>query len=358
MNQKGLTPILLNLGVILVILIGIGGYLLLKNNYIKNSPIVTKNEQDVKLGPKNEAISNWKTYIFERANSTVPKFQIKYPPNWDYREFSAGDPLHLNFYTSLIGKLSRQVSDTGPADDSSLPQPLKAPIEVQVSVGYVDRCPCENITLSGLSAKRIMLEHWEIIELVKGDYTFSIMRALKNDSNTDNSLSVEEVKKIFDSMVSTFKFVEDTNQVEAIILQDGYSFDITLPNGYQYKKGRQGDHLGYVSDKSGEIFVRFLVSSGGGELSPKGSTIIDGVPFTIDYRENIGCNADIYPTNAKYPGGNYLYFQIMAKGCKDDKEWLESIPNKNMEQLLQSIKFNLKLKELLLGKTSAPEVTL
>lgn len=168
--------------------------------------------------PTPNPTANWKTYTFIRANSSVPKFQIKYPTNWDYREVSAGDPLHLNFYTSSIGKLSRQVNDTSPTDDPSLQQPLKAPIEIQVSVGQVDRCPCEDMVIAGLPAKKIMLEHWEIIELVKGEYTFSIMRALKDHSYLDNSLSTEKEIEIFNNMLTTFKF---TNQKEqAVCTQD------------------------------------------------------------------------------------------------------------------------------------------
>ncbi len=152
--------------------------------------------------------TNWKTYTFVRANSTVPRFQVKYPENWDYREVSAGNPLNLDFYTSSIGKLPRQVSDTGPSDDPKLPQPLKAPIGILVSLGEVNRCPCEDITVGGLPAKKIKLEHWEIIELVKNDYTFSIMLSLKDGANADSSLSTEKEIEIFNAVLSTFKFTD------------------------------------------------------------------------------------------------------------------------------------------------------
>ncbi|MEK7534139.1 MAG: hypothetical protein AAB600_02265 [Patescibacteria group bacterium] len=150
--------------------------------------------------------ADWKTYAFIRANSSVPKFQIKYPTNWDYREVSAGNPLHLIFYTSSIGKLSRQVNDTSSADDPSLPQPLKAPVEIQVAIGKTNRCPCEDVTIGELPAQKITLESWEIIEVVNGEYTFSIMRALKDGLNVDSSLPTVKEIEIFNGMLSTFKF--------------------------------------------------------------------------------------------------------------------------------------------------------
>lgn len=154
----------------------------------------------------SDETADWKTYTFERTNSSVPKFQINYPSVWDYREISAGDPVHINFYTSSVGKLSRQVNDTSKADDPSLPQPLNAPIEIRVTVGAVDLCPCEDVTIAGLPAKKIMTEYWEIVELVRDDYTFSIMRSLKDGVNVDSSLTTEKEIEIFNNMLSTFKF--------------------------------------------------------------------------------------------------------------------------------------------------------
>lgn len=250
LNQKGSFILILGVVIILVVL-GVGGYFLTKNKNSNSNQYISQPTPTSTQPTSLNETANWKTYTFERVNSSVPKFQIKYPPNWDYREISAGDPLHLYFYTSSIGKLPRQVSDTGPADDPLLPHPLKAPIEIQVSIGWVDRCPCENIVIAGLPAKKIMLEYWEIIELVNGEYVLSIMRELKDNPNVDNSLSTEKEIEIFNNMVSTFKFTDQNNpNLSKTSPDDSYSVSETMLGDY---------NTIVVKDNSGKVITNDLI---------------------------------------------------------------------------------------------------
>ncbi len=209
--QKGLVPLLM---VVLISAALLGGYFIYqRQNVTSPQQIVqpsTPSPSDASREPTGSAeTANWKTYTYKIHGDSKYHFQIKYPNNWDYREISAGNPLNLNFYTSSLDKLPRQLHDSSPADDFSLPQTFKrAPIEIIVSIGYVDRCPCENVTIAGLPAKKIILEHWEIIELVKDDYNFSIMRSLKDGVSVDRPLSTEKEIEIFNTMLSTFKFLD------------------------------------------------------------------------------------------------------------------------------------------------------
>lgn len=138
---------------------------------------------------------------------------------------------------------------------------------------------------------------------------------------------------------------------ETIVLQDGYSFTVNIPSGYLLIPGL-GDYINYVVNEDDKRIIGFQKSNQGGESSPMGSVIVDGVPFIIDYRKNIGCPSDMYPTKIKTGGGNintYMLFGIYT-WCEDDKETESEI----YEQIVGSIKFNNQLKDVLLGFKYAP----
>lgn len=138
--------------------------------------------------------------------------------------------------------------------------------------------------------------------------------------------------------------VISTPKTETIVIKEDYSFVLTLPGGYQIKQG-VGDYHSYIAHKNGKEIIGFGVSSAGGEKTPLGSVVIDGVPFTIDYRANIGCGVALYPKNLKFsPDSLYLHLNTWCVdlGVKDDM----------YKQIIESIRFNPKLKDFLLGNTA------
>lgn len=182
-----------------------GGCTLSKDELVKIAQSMTTEESNIGLDT-----SNWQTYRNEDFG-----FGVRYPESWDYREYSAGDPLQLQFYTSSIGNLSRRVYDTTPPDDPSIPQPLKAPISLYVDFGTFDRChgiPCiegpRNIIVGGMPAKRMKFPTVETVEVTKGEYTFSLLRETIQRPDTDKSISSENAMAIFDQILSTFRFID------------------------------------------------------------------------------------------------------------------------------------------------------
>lgn len=362
LNQSGIVVIVIAVVTILVVL-GVAGYYFTKKSGISTQP-QTIPPNNTRSTPSPDSITNWETY---RDSSNM--FELRYPLNLYVKGGGGQTFLAKKDATSAEIDYSDQLVEIRVDNGTYRFNNYYNTQDNSIVQGYSD-LKLRSYTIGGYKAVEYGYDESKKEEEIQENRNVLQSGAsvgmiyfnkgiILNKNGTIIEISTNayygEFKNTFDQILATLQFVDEVNgKLETIILQDGYSFDITLPAGYQYKKERQGDHLGYIADKNGEPYIRFLVSSGGGELSPKGKTTIDSVPFTIDYRENIGCNADLYPANAKYPGGNSLYFQIMAKGCKDDKEWLAGIPDKDIEQVIMSMRFNPRLKELLLGKTAAP----
>lgn len=135
-------------------------------------------------------------------------------------------------------------------------------------------------------------------------------------------------------------------RIETVIVKEDYLFTFTLPVGYQIKQGL-GDYRSYIADKKGKEIIGFGVSSAGGERTPLRSAVIDGVSFTIDHGENIGCGVTLYPASLKFSPDS-LYFYINT-WCIDSGRGKSGVPEDVYKQIIESIKFNPQFKNFLLG---------
>jgi hypothetical protein len=139
-----------------------------------------------------------------------------------------------------------------------------------------------------------------------------------------------------------------TPKIERIVLQEGYYFDATIPEGYSLKEG-SGDYAKYVVDAEGKEVIGFQKSWGGGEMSKTYPVTIDNVPLVIMYRKEIGCPADIFSEKANNP--QKMSFGIMT-GCKDEKETQLPV----YKAVIESIVFGPELRDVLLGSKPAPSI--
>ena len=80
-----------------------------------------------------------------------------------------------------------------------------------------------------------------------------------------------------------------------------------------------------------------------GESSPKGSMVIDGVPFTIDYFKEVQCLTDIGAAN--WVPGTEPLFNIHLN-CNNATEQQLS----EYTKILQDIRFSPQLKTVLMGE--------
>ncbi len=157
---------------------------------------------------------------------------------------------------------------------------------------------------------------------------------------------------IFDQILSAFNFLDKDISTERIVIKDDYWFEFNIPRGYRLDRNKIGSYLGYIVDEKGNKLLGFGFNSAGGELSPKGKTIIDGVPFTIEYDTEVSCSVAVYPTNLKF-SLDRLYF-FVSTWCKPGEEG-KNISNKSLyTDVISSIKFSDKLKDILFGKTQPP----
>lgn len=140
--------------------------------------------------------------------------------------------------------------------------------------------------------------------------------------------------------------INKTPKTERIVLQEGYYFDVTVPEGYLLAEGL-GDYANYIIDSDGEKLIGFQKSSGGGVLGRLNPVVIDNVPLVVMYREDIGCPADIFSEKAHNPQA--MYFGIIT-WCKD----AASTQSPVYKKVINSIVFGHELREVLLGNKPAP----
>lgn len=137
---------------------------------------------------------------------------------------------------------------------------------------------------------------------------------------------------------------------ERITLQPGYYLDVQIPEGYLLKNGA-GDYAKYITDAKGKDLIGFQRSSPGGELGRLYPMGINNVPLVIMYRSDPGCPANIFSEKTKF-NPETLYFGINT-WCKDEKNEQDPV----YHQVIESIVFNPKLKEVLLGNSPPPPLS-
>lgn len=135
-------------------------------------------------------------------------------------------------------------------------------------------------------------------------------------------------------------------KIEHVLISGEYSFDIQIPNTYSIKKNENDNSLtkdsAYIYDEVGNE-VLFIYTYAAGERTPRGNLSIDGVPFTINYFEDIQCLADLDATN--WVPGTKPLFSIHLRCDKANQEQLDQY-----KTIIQSIKFSSALKDVLMGK--------
>ena len=211
-GQKGLAPILI---IVLVSLAALGGYILYQNQtkFIPppqqiSQPTPTPDETVYTEATES---ANWKTYIL--TESDLPKFSLKYPPNWQYSikpgNFSYALQKNLPNTTIGFGELATE-NHIG-----EKVEPYLAPVFIiYISVGpdipniniedlytygeEFEHRKIKDITVDGIPAKQI--SH---IACLSG----SCMNVLFKKNNILFDLSIMVNKKVFDQILSTFKFL-------------------------------------------------------------------------------------------------------------------------------------------------------
>jgi len=138
-----------------------------------------------------------------------------------------------------------------------------------------------------------------------------------------------------------------TTTTATVSIQDGYFFTVNVPS--KYTLVTQGDYIRYIEDAEGNQLIGFSALFSGGERSPQGEIVLNGVSFEIDYRRDIGCPVVMYPSYIKLGTPKHLWFEIYT-WCKDEREIQDSI----YQQIIKSITFSPDLRSVLRGYKSPP----
>lgn len=210
-----------------------------------------------------------------------------------------------------------------------------------------------------ICGKKIIGSHDEDIDLHQSPLTYTVTFSTGNPAGKE----YPRQKATINGM-DFWRFYEDPNMESPVVLSHtkrtvtllkGFSFDVSLPPWFQLVKKRNGDFLWYIGGGNGPDLMEFADQSTGGEDKLVGQTVIDGVPFHITYRNEVGCNADLFPVLQKYKPET-LYFYIQLARCDVHEDGTPTEMEKNMVGILHDIKFNPALKDVLLGKTPAPRL--
>ncbi|KKR81460.1 MAG: hypothetical protein UU73_C0001G0060 [Candidatus Daviesbacteria bacterium GW2011_GWA1_41_61] len=212
-NQKGLSIIFVLLGVIAVIGSAVGVYFIGKSQLPKSqtqNQSISQTPQPAPVISSSDETANWKTYT-----NTEIGFKVKYPIGWEYSEVREGDPLHLYFYP-------KHSSDLKPRDSNEALAPIELVIlndSNALQCLAEDQKACLDFKVDGVSAKKYSLKNFHEVVAFKnknGNLFFELMSP-KFDKNAFApgsykeyynfyNISEAERKKIFDQILSTFRF--------------------------------------------------------------------------------------------------------------------------------------------------------
>ncbi|MDO8658096.1 MAG: hypothetical protein Q7K55_05120 [Candidatus Levybacteria bacterium] len=163
---------------------------------------------------KNSTIdtSTWKTYT-----EPTLQFQIKYPPNWEYSEIREGNPLHLSLYPKHTSNMKPRES-YDPLAPINLQVLNISPSESLQCLSEPNENTCLDIQVDGIPAKRYQRNtYYDIVAFKKNDKLFELMSPKFDQSVFSKgqyprayyafyNLPTEERKRIFDQILSTFRF--------------------------------------------------------------------------------------------------------------------------------------------------------
>src|SRR3989344_7065888 len=157
---------------------------------------------------QSDETANWKTYINDKY-----RFQLNYPPSWVYRE-----EMVENSFIIYFEPLTRTSS------------PIAARCVIQLSIDNSSKtaekaikslCETEDICASASDAKDILIGNikakksyypgpiqTDVILFQKGTNIFKFFVDYDKSSETIFGISVEEKLRIFDQILSTFKFLD------------------------------------------------------------------------------------------------------------------------------------------------------
>ena len=119
-------------------------------------------------------------------------------------------------------------------------------------------------------------------------------------------------------------------------------FNISVPSTYSIEvDSKAADTLRIYDEQKEQVLS--IYNYAGGERSPKGSIVIDGVPFTLDYYNEIKCLSDISPTNWQPGTPSLLTIHVDCNEATSEQL-------KTYTMIIKNMKFNPTLKKTLLGK--------
>ena len=185
-----------------------------QNNSVQATIIKPTTPTPIAIPTVDSSITaNWKTYTH-----SFLKFQIKYPPNWDYIAVSEGEPLHLYFYPQHTKNIPpREKGD--PLSPISLSVFAVNPDE-ELKCLSASLDLCADIKVDNIPAKRYLREpSSETVIFKKDNWSFGLL-AYKFDQKLFYQgrynrsyykfyeLPSDELKIIFDQILSTFKFTQ------------------------------------------------------------------------------------------------------------------------------------------------------
>lgn len=308
---------------------------------------------------KTNTTESWKTYTNEAVG-----FSLQYPPSWTEKERSTQTKINQHIKICI----SECLAPDGKANISvcyyNNPQKLSLKdLDKELTVSSDVLGTGSEARFSSLSIEQKM-DNGTTVYYQKehscepvfcpryiipyNDKVF-VITARQDGGWKFNSQN----NQIVDQILSTFKFLDVKTGQQTISIQDDYSFNLFIPDGYYLKPGPGDYNIGAIYDKNDKMLIGFNGNSTpAGASTPTGSFTIDGVPFTVEYRPKgiIGCPMAMDPTSTGNQSRNVsVYFKLSTR-CKDGKNQQDPI----YEQIIKSITFNPKLKEVLLGKRLPP----
>lgn len=326
--------------------------------------------------------TNWKTYTNERY-----KYSIKYPSDWStFDGRGSHDPLETikNTWLAVLkgpkdcektikqcGYIEIAVTELSQTESSKSAKEIW--LDDQIKQTDPDIKSEQNIILNGINASKISyIYHLETRQMDKSAEQIPFITVLllhdnkmytirkreflypedKPLNNYYASFSDWRFTPTYNQILSTFKFTKNSApdfKSEHVVISGKYSFDVQIPDNYSIKKYNDFESLAkdaaMIFDEN-DIAVLDISTATFGESSPVGSIIIDDVPFIINYFKDVGCLADINPTN--WLPGTKPYFNIHVFCDKTGKATDKQL--QTYKQIIQSMTFSPALKNVLLGK--------
>ena len=141
-------------------------------------------------------------------------------------------------------------------------------------------------------------------------------------------------------------------KTQEVLMQDDYSFTITIPEGYEYQNRTEGDLLGEVISLDKSKSVLFYKSTGGGVRGRITPYIIDGIQLDLEYGQTPSCFSHLDSSKVRTHEGAFTHSLIFGMSLRCE-EGVTPEPAE-FEKIINTIKFSPELKKVLTGEELAP----